>query len=75
MSTQFVKNISISSYSDLGVMAIKRYSALSKAPALLDLAIKLFTVISRILIGVGVYPSAKVQSVYPTVSANWACKI
>ena len=41
---------------DLGVMAMKGYSTFPKAPALLDLTIRLFSVISRTLVGGGVLP-------------------
>ena len=52
---------------DQGAMAMKGYSALPKAPALLMPHHQIFNVIS----GVGAYPSAKMQSMYFKVQANW----
>ena len=58
---------------DLGPMAMKGYSALPKAPALLEPFHQIFSIISRTFVGVGSYPSAEVQSVYSTALADWAC--
>ena len=59
---------------DLGVMAIKGYSAFPKFQHYWNLTIRLFSVKNRTLIwvGVGSYPSAEKQSVYSTAPANWA---
>ena len=38
----------------------------------MNLSIRLFSVISRTLVGGGLYPSAEMQSVYSTVPADWA---
>ena len=54
-----------------GPMAVKVYFAFPKAPVYWSLAIRLFNVISREL-GSGSYLSAEIQSVYSTVSSNWA---
>ena len=55
---------------DVGVMAIKEYSAFPKAPALLEPHHQIFSVISRALVGGGSYPSAEKQSVYSTAPAD-----
>ena len=39
-----------------------------------NLTIRLFNVISRTFVGRGSYPSAEMQSVYSTASANWTKK-
>ena len=53
-------------------MAMKGYSAFPKAPAIpQNLTIRLFSVISRILVGKGFYPSAEKQLVYSTSKADW----
>ena len=52
---------------DLGPMAMKEYSAFPKAPALLELTIRLFSVISRTFIG-GSDLSSEMQSVYSTAA-------
>ena len=56
---------------DLGAMAMKEYSAFSRAPGLLSLTIKLFNVISWIIMGES-YLSAEMQSVYSAAPADWA---
>ena len=56
---------------DLGLMAIKRWSTFLKALASLDPQHQIFSVISKKLVG-GSYPSAGMQSVYSTASADWA---
>ena len=50
---------------DLGAIAMKVCSVFPKAPELLYITIRLFSVISRMLIGRS-YPSAEVESVYST---------
>ena len=50
---------------DLGVMAIKGYSA-----GLLEPRHQIASVISRTLVGDGFYPSAEMQSVYSTPPAD-----
>ncbi len=58
---------------DLGAMAIKGYSAFSKAPALLKPRHQIVQCHIRTLVrGWGSYPSAKVQSVYSIALADWA---
>ena len=60
---------------DLGVMAMKGYSAFPKAPNITGTSpIRLFSVLSRTLIGGVSYPSAEVQSVYSTAPADGAIK-
>ena len=54
---------------ELGVMAMKEYSAFPQTPALLDLATRLFSVITRILVA-GVSPSAEMKSVYSAAPAK-----
>ena len=53
-------------------MAMKRYSAFSKAQAYWNLTTRLFSVISRTLIGVGFHRLAEMLSVYSATSSNWA---
>ena len=53
---------------DLGAMAMKGCSAFPKSPASLEPPIRLFSVISRILIGC----LTEVQSVYSAAAADWA---
>ena len=55
---------------DQGAMAIKRYSAFPKAPALLKTYYQNFSVISRTLVS-GDLPLAEMQSVYSADPANW----
>ena len=50
---------------DLGAMAIKGYSTFSKAPALLEIPIRLFSVISGYSFGGGVLPLCR-------EAADWA---
>ena len=57
---------------DLGEIAMKRYSAFPKAPALLEPHHQIVYFISRTLVGGESYPSAKKQSVYSTPPADWA---
>ena len=59
---------------DLGAMAMKGYSVSLSPQHYWDLTIRLFSVISRTLMG-GSYPSAEVQSVYSTAPADWAIDI
>ena len=54
---------------DLGAIAIKGYSAFSKAPGLLVLTIGLFSVIFKTLVGES-YSSAEKQSVYSTAQGD-----
>ena len=56
---------------DLGAMAMKRYTAFSKAPILREPHIRLFSVISGHSL-VEFYSSAEMQSVYSTASADKA---
>ena len=49
---------------DLGAMAMKEYFAFPKAPALLNLTIRLFSFIFRTLVGEGSYSTVEMQSVY-----------
>ena len=59
---------------DLGAMAMKRYSAFPKAPALLEphhQIVFVFFVISRTFVDWS-YPYAEKQSVYSTAPADWA---
>ena len=49
-----------------------RGTLLSSKPQDRNLTIRWFNFISRILIGVGSYPSGEMQSVYSTAPANWA---
>ena len=51
---------------DLGVMAMKRYSAFTTAPALLEPDHQI------VLCHIQSYPSAEMQSVYSTAAADWA---
>ena len=57
---------------DLGVMAMKGYSASPKLQHHWNIAIILFSVISRTLVVVGSYPSEEMQSGYSTAPADWA---
>ena len=56
---------------DLGVIALKEYSAFPKLQVYRSLSIRLFVFISRTLIR-GSYPSAEKQLVYSTAPADWA---
>ena len=56
----------------LGVMAIKGYYTFSKVPHYWNLTVRLFSVISRPLVGVGSYTSADMQSVYSAAQAGRA---
>ena len=51
---------------------MKEYFAFPKSPRLRHLAIRLFNVISKILVGGGLTPSAKMQLVYSTALVDWA---
>ena len=53
---------------DLGVMALKGYSAFPKVPALLE---PHYQIVPGTLIGRCSYPSAEMQSVNPTALSDW----
>ena len=57
---------------DLGVMAIKCTPHSPELQHYWNLTMRLLSVISRTLVREGSYPSAEVQSVYSTASADWA---
>ena len=57
---------------DMGVMAMKGYSAFPKAPALLEPSGCLMSYLGHAWWGRGSYPSVEVQSVYTITSANRA---
>ena len=59
---------------DLGVMIMKGYSALPKAPASLKPHPYIVYVKSRTFVA-GSYPSAEKRSVYSTVQADWAISL
>ena len=67
--------LSLRAQVDLGVMAMKRYSAFPKAPALLE-PHQLIVYISYPghMLGES-YPSAEIQSVYSAAQADWTKEI
>ena len=65
---------------NLGEMAMKRYSVFPKLQQYWSLSIRFFAIISRklgvvVVVVVGSYPFAEMQSVYSTTSADWTIEL